>query len=332
VISANDGILQMTKEHLGLLMCLNIPIIICISHVDITPKHIYLKTIKSIKQLEGMRQFSKKVFFMNTLEKMEEGIIDMTENEKSDIEKMACDLHTNSDIIPIFSVSNKTGFCIKHLKYLLSNLKPRNIWEEKKYDNSIFYIDTVYNPPGIGIVVTGIVKGKPIHVGDILYLGPRGKEYLTVRVKSIHNNIKQNVSHINNHERGCLAIASIKNELKRSMIHKGMVVVDDNNLFKTNVVYHFKAYIEIMKHATTIKTNYSSVIHCGTVKQSARIITSKELRTGSKDVVTFKFKYRPEFIETDNIFFFREGCTRGIGKIIEIISIENDEEANPDIK
>jgi len=116
------------------------------------------------------------------------------------------------------------------------------------------------------------------------------------------------------------------------MIHKGMVITSDYLKFKSNVAYHFKAYIEIMKHSTTIRMNYSPVIHCGTIKQTARIITNEELRTGSKSSVTFKFKYRPEFLEVNSIFFFREGGTRGIGRIIEIISMEEDDDAFPDLK
>jgi len=330
VISANDGILKMTKEHLGLLMCLKIPLIICITHIDITPKNIYIKTLKSIKRLENMIQFSKHVIFMNSLDKLSEGNVDITLEEKINIEKIADDLQTNNDIIPVFSISNKTGYHIKHLKHLLINLKVKNI--EKDESNSIFYIDTVFNPIGIGIVVTGILKGRTIHQGDILYLGPINKEYIIVRVKSIHNNVRQIISHLNNHERGCLAIAPIRSELKRGMIHKGMVIVDDYEIFKTNVAYHFKAHIEIMKHSTTIKSNYSPVIHCHTIKQTARIITQHELQTGNKEIVEFKFKYKPAFLEIGSIFFFREGCTRGIGKILEITPIEKDDDPNPDLK
>ena len=69
-----------------------------------------------------------------------------------------------------------------------------------------------------------------------------------------------------------------------------------------------------------IKKNYEPVIHCGKIAQTAVIedIDNECLRTGDKGLVKFCFKYRPEFIEKDDILIFREGKTKGIGKILEL--------------
>ena len=37
-----------------------------------------------------------------------------------------------------------------------------------------------------------------------------------------------------------------------------------------------------------------------------------------KNIVKFRFKYRPEFIEKDDVLIFREGKTKGIGKIVDV--------------
>ena len=42
-------------------------------------------------------------------------------------------------------------------------------------------------------------------------------------------------------------------------------------------------------------------------------------RTGDKAKVKFRFKYRDEFIEMDDIMVFREGRTKGIGKVVELL-------------
>ena len=42
------------------------------------------------------------------------------------------------------------------------------------------------------------------------------------------------------------------------------------------------------------------------------------LRLGDKATVHFKFKYRPEYIETGSKLIFREGKTKGIGKVINV--------------
>ena len=62
------------------------------------------------------------------------------------------------------------------------------------------------------------------------------------------------------------------------------------------------------------------MIHCGSVRQTASISKmDKELaRTGDKANVTFRFKFKPEFIEIDSQIVFREGNTKGIGTITKI--------------
>ena len=47
-------------------------------------------------------------------------------------------------------------------------------------------------------------------------------------------------------------------------------------------------------------------------------IDNEYLRTGDKGIVNFRFKYRPEFIEKDDILIFREGKTKGIGRITDV--------------
>ena len=122
---------------------------------------------------------------------------------------------------------------------------------------------------------------------------------------------------------GCIAIKSVtkKEALNKKRIKKGMVLHQSLNLDKRTKAYDkFTASITILHHPTTIKKNYEPVIHCGKIAQTAIIeeIDNEFLRTGDKGLVKFKFKYRPEFIEKDDILIFREGKTKGIGKIIDL--------------
>ena len=71
----------------------------------------------------------------------------------------------------------------------------------------------------------------------------------------------------------------------------------------------FKANITVLHHPTTIRENYEPVIHCGKIAQSAIIeeMNRDKIRTGDKATIKFRFKYRPEFIEKEDILVFREG-------------------------
>ena len=252
----------------------------------------------------------------------------------------------NPDIIPIISISNKDGTNIENIHRVLYSLPPRDKWYQVKTSGSVFYIDSVFVVQGIGLVLSGTNKGNPIKMKQKMYLGPFNGKFKEVQVRSIHNSLKQNVDKTMQGVQSCLAIKVVnqKELLDRSMIRKGMVVIDDINKYKNNVVKSFYARINILHHATTIKTGYSPVIHCGPIRQAAQIdldsITKasendkKLLRSGDNKIVKFTFNYHSEFMEENMIFFFRDGTTKGVGEVLKItdnldgINLESSEQTN----
>ena len=156
-----------------------------------------------------------------------------------------------------------------------------------------------------------------------MLLGPVDGNFIEVQVKSIHNNFREEISMLTAGVSGCIAIKSLsrKEVINKKKIRKGMVLYQSLNLEKRTRAYSkFTASITILHHPTTIKQRYEPVIHCGKIAQTAVIesIDNEYLRTGDKGIVNFRFKYRPEFIEKDDILIFREGKTKGIGKITDI--------------
>ena len=357
IVAANRGILKMTKEHLGILFYMQIPVIIAITRVDIAPTEIYNNTVRSIKTM--CKFYNKTPEFINSLSELSLNKEELNNKELDCIPRvknLTKILHNTCDHIPVITISNKTGYYVNVLKQILYNLHPRKLWDASYMDGSVFYIDSVFNPPGIGLVLSGIVKGKTISVGDTVLFGPLGKEFIQIRIRSMHNNCKQNITELQDHERGCIAISVIgKQELSREMIHNGMIIVSDNKLVN-NVCFRFKAEVEVLHHSATIGTGYSPVIHLGPIKQSARITNIEQIiykktlsesnkydsnnndnpvdkltiRTGDKAIVLFKFKFTPEFIEHGVTFFFSEGTTRGVGKITGIVPMTEDLDAVSD--
>ena len=62
-------------------------------------------------------------------------------------------------------------------------------------------------------------------------------------------------------------------------------------------------------------------VHVGSVRQTATIVSmSKEhLRTGDKAVVRFRFIKNPEYLRPDIRLVFREGRTKAVGTVTQII-------------
>ena len=305
VINANAGITRITKEHLGILLYLRIPIIIVITKIDFAPVEVYKNLLDRIKKLIKNSGFNKVIYNINN----------------NDTLKYLEMLNINNaiNLIPVISVSNKDGTNINNLHNILINLKKRRNWLLN--EGTIVYLDAKFNIPNIGIVVSGTVKGNIVNVKQKMYLGPFNGQFKEVMIKSIHNNVRESVDKIENNSNGCFAIKGIKDTINRSQIKKGMVLIDSLEKYENNVSNKFKAKIDILHHSTSIKNGYSPVIHCGPIRQPALMIINddKMLRSGDKEIVIFNFISHPEFLEKNNIFFFRDGNTKGVGEILEIL-------------
>lgn len=85
-------------------------------------------------------------------------------------------------------------------------------------------------------------------------------------------------------------------------------------------IYDFEAEVVILHHATTIKPNYQAVIHCGVIRQAAKVVDMNKdlLRTGDKGHIKFKFMYRPEYLKQGTTILFREGRTKGLGVVSSV--------------
>jgi GTPase len=344
IIAANRGVMKMTREHMGILFFLNIPTIILITRTDlVVGTDIYKNTLKNIKTI--CKRSGRQVKIVNTDKEFELTPEELQKKEivaSQDIIKLCDQFGESTNIIPIISISNKTGYYLNTVRTFINNIQPRKLWDISKTEGTIFYIDQVFNKIGLGIVISGIVKGNTINIGDKLYVGPNIKNFIQVKVKSIHNDNRQDVTKLENHQRGCLAITSLDKsiEFNRSVIKRGMICLYPET-YMSYVCYRFRAEIEILNHSATIKNGYSPFIHYGPVCQTAKLTINKEenngkdeLRIGDIAIVNFKFKFKPEFIEpfriTEKYFFFREGMTRGRGKILEITPITEDSDPNPD--
>jgi len=302
VIGANTEITKLTREHLGILLYLNIPFIITITKIDITPKDIYQNLCNQLKKLLGKTNFGKILYFINNDKETDDYVNNML---------------GNPDIIPIVSISNKVGTNIDNLHQILYLLPHREKWSN--INGSIYYVDGKFVVPGIGLVVSGTNKGNPINIKQKMYLGPfENNTFKEVVIRSIHNSLRENINSALSSLQTTLAIKGTKEQINRNQIRKGMVLIDNIDKFKTNVVTKFKAKINILHHSTTIKSGYSPVIHCGPIRQSAKInLNNQILRNGDTREVEFEFTYYPEFIEKNMIFFFRDGSTKGVGNVID---------------
>lgn len=307
VVGANMGILRMTEEHLTLSLSLAIPTFVAVTKTDIAPENILERTLDTLQKFLAKKTGGKRIPILIT--------------SSADIATLYEKYYSKGDNItpvPIFQVSSVTGVGLDILREYISRLPVYKDWTSKQAStNPNFIIDSNYFVKGIGIVLSGVAVDGCIKVGDILQLGPINRKLHHVQVKSIHNNYREVIDMLVAGQSGCLNIKCLSKDiiLHRRHIRHGCRIMHDPSVFT-----EFEAVVRILHHPTTIKTNYEPTIHCGPVCQSAKIIGMDKdcIRLGDTATVKFQFKYRPEYIEPAMKFVFREGQTKGVGKIVSV--------------
>jgi GTPase len=238
--------------------------------------------------------------------------------------------------IPVMVISNKTGFNIPLLSEFFQLLQPRSIplYDQPSSQNgSTFFSEAFYWKNGIGLILSGTLRGNPVKLNDKLLLGPFDGKWHEIRVRGIHNNLRESISSLEHGQSGCLAFVS--NEITRKrQLRVGLVAVS-----KQEMAYHsreFEAKITILRHSSSITNTrlapniyrrYQAVVHCLNIRQTAKMILQENmiLRTGDSAIVRLHFLRRPEHIEVGSEFLFCEGSSRGRGVVTAIGVNESDD-------
>lgn len=304
VIGANMGVLKMTKEHLTICLSLGIPTMVVITKTDIAPSNILKKTITTLYKFINGKSKGKITPYM----------IDNETMFNEDIIQKYYNINKYSQILPIFKVSNVDGSNIKLLKNCISKLPIYKNYEMLKLQDANFVIENTYIVKGIGLVLSGVLNSGVIKKGETLCIGPFDDKFYNIQIRSIHNNFYEHVDYLEAGQGGCLNVT--KHQIKRNQIRKGIRILKNGISYK-----YFEAEVKITHHPTTINVGYEPTIHTDSVCQTAKIINiidNTVLRLGCKAKVVFEFCHKPEYIQENSMIIFRDGMTKGFGRILKV--------------
>ena len=312
LIGTNMGVQRMTKEHLGIIISLGIPFFIVFTKIDIAPKEIKEKTINHFTSI--LKSGLKKTVF----------------NVKSSTDaEFAAQKIPQGNLVPIFQVSTVTGEGLDDLKMFLSNLTPKfpNFNEMSPFktpkEKTEILLDSAINTK-VGCVFSGIITSGKIEVNKKLLMGPTIEgDFKLVQIREIHF-IRVSVNELCCGNSCSLRLKSLDKsfELKTSNFRKGMVLLDIET--KPEPTMEFEVEALIVHHSSTIKVGYQSVVHCHVIRQTCTVVEIDKpfLRSGDTGKIRFKFLKKPEYLHIGDTILFREGKTRGKGKITKIIPME----------
>lgn len=365
VVGANMGVQVMTREHVSIAVALNIPILVVVTKIDIAPKDVLKNTRRKLAQLlrgNGLTPFPIKSEESVT-EALDHLFPPLSSDNNGEISHV-CPIFPLSSVDG-HGLAFLTQFLKRihgqPMPLYNPQLDPEVHFTDHSLPSSLLIpIDGVFEVRGVGLVVGGtIVRGK-VEVNQQMQLGPtKGGLFIPVQIRSIE--IKRQSASVALTGQSCtMAIRIVQkknktglNQLRRDNMKRGMVLIGPEDF--PLAVREFEASIQILRHSTTISSGYQPVMHCGVIRQSATVVdiqtqtqttatatddekeaenTREEegedgkniLRSGESAIVRFRFCYSKEYLSPGSQFLFREGTSRGIGKVLQVFEDDVPEE------
>ena len=312
LIGTNMGVQRMTKEHLGIIISLGIPFFIVFTKIDIAPKEVKEKTINQFTSI-----------LKTGLKKSPFNVKNATDAE------FAAKNIPNGNVVPTFQISTVTGEGLDDLKHFLSKLTPKfpNINDysliKTPKDKTEMLLDNAINTK-FGCVYAGVIVSGKIEINQKLLMGPTiDGDFKLVQVKEIHF-LRVPVNELCCGNSCSLKLKSLEKnfELNTKNFQKGMVIIDVET--KPEPALEFEIEALIVHHSSTIKIGYQAVVHCHVIRQTCKVVEmDKEyLRSGDFGKIKFRFLKKPEYMHIGDTILFREGRTRGKGKITKVFPID----------
>ena len=203
MVAANNGLIGMSKEHLGIALALNVPVMVVITKIDICPPQILEQTITQLTRIlksPGARKIP--IFIKNREETIE-----------------TATQFVSQRICPIFQVSNVTGESLDLVRTFLNILPHHGHYDAQAPFE--FHVNDTFSVPFVGTVVSGVVKSGVIHAGDTVLIGPDSLgQFITTNIRSIERKRIQ----VPVCSAGQSASFALK-RVRRKEVRKGMVVL-----------------------------------------------------------------------------------------------------------
>ncbi len=296
VVAADQGPTHITREHLGIILAMELPVIVVITKTDIVNKD----------RVETVRQ---EVY---ELLKLVGRIPYLVKNQK-DTDFLAENM--NNHLVPVIKASPVSGEGLELLDQIFSRLKtPSNEEDSKK--PFLMYIDKIYSVTGVGTVVSGTIRQGTIKKGEKLILGPFSSGYFSpVKVKTIEmHHYRKEIASVG--DVVGISITGVEmNEIKR-----GMIICHQD--YNPCAVKEFDAEVAILVHPTTIKEGYECITHIETIAETTcfKPIEKDYLSAGDTGKIRMRFKYHPFAIKEGQKLIFREGKSKGVGTVTRLTS------------
>ncbi|MXR41664.1 GTP-binding protein [Halobaculum sp. WSA2] len=286
-VAADDGPTKTTREHLGILLAMELPTIVAITKVDAPPEERVLEVEREVESM--LRDVGETPLLMER-----HGVATAVEE-------------IGDGVVPVLQTSAVTEHGLGDLDRMLERLPKR----ENDADGDFrMYVDRSYDVKGVGAVASGTIRSGEVEAGDELLLGPMPDgTFREVEVRSI----EMHYHRVDKARAGRIVGIALKG-VNESEVQRGMALVPRGT--DPRPVRSFDAEVMVLNHPTRIQEGYEPVVHLETVSEAAVFRPEGgRLLPGDTGETEVRFKFQPYLVEEGQRFVFREGQSKGVGTV-----------------
>ena len=290
VVAADDGPTKTTREHLGILLAMELPTIVTITKADVVDED----------QLE-------------TVEREVERLLRDVDRTPLSVDRYGVETaveELGDSVVPILRTSAVTMDGLDDLDSMFERLPTTTTHKREDFR---MYIDRTYSVTGVGAVASGTIDSGSVEPDDELLLGPMPDgSFREVEVRSIemhHHRVDRATA-------GRIVGIALKG-VEEAEIERGMALLPADA--DPTAARSFEAEVMVLNHPTRIRDGYEPVVHLETASEA--VIFHPEggqLLPGDTGTATVEFKFRPYLVEEGQRFVFREGQSKGVGTVLAV--------------
>ena len=289
-VAADDGPTQTTREHLGILLAMDLPTIVAVTKVDAAPDE---RVAEVEREVESMLRNAEQT----PLRVDRHGVATAVEE-------------VGDGVVPVVATSAVTGRGLTDLDRFFEALPKRAQDADGEFR---MYVDRSYDVKGVGAVASGTVQSGVVEAGDELLVGPMADgSFREVEVRSI----EMHYHRVDRARAGRIVGIALKGVAEEEL-ERGMVLVPRESAPRP--VESFDAEVMVLNHPTRIRDGYEPVVHLETLSEAAVFHPEGgQLLPGDTGEATVEFKFRSYLVEEGQRFVFREGSSKGVGTVTDV--------------
>ena len=287
VVAADDGPTKTTREHLGILLAMDLPTLVAVTKVDAVADD---RVAEVEREVESMLRNAEQTPLRVDRHGVPTAVDEVGEG-----------------VVPVLPTSAVTGHGLTDLDRFFEALPKRAQDADGEFR---MYIDRSYDVKGVGAVASGTIQSGEVEAGDELLAGPMADgSFREVEVRSI----EMHYHRVDGARAGRIVGIALKG-VAEAELERGMVLVPRES--EPRPVESFDAEVMVLNHPTRIRDGYEPVVHLETLSEAAVFHPEGgQLLPGDTGETEVEFKFRSYLVEEGQRFVFREGRSKGVGTV-----------------